>query len=202
MKHVMWKGELQGKISLDTIKNKTGLYGLGPAEYLRGELLVVDGKTYLSQVLSDSSMLVKKNDQAKAPFFVYGRVNHWTTEPLSKSIKTISDLEHILDEKAKSLSQPFIFKLKGTVDKATIHIQNLPKGSKVSSPKEAHAGQTNYELTQEHVEIIGFYSTKHQGVFTHHDTHLHTHLITTDQSKMGHLDTVSFGDDMVLFLPK
>lgn len=40
MKNVMWKGELGGIISLDTIKNKEGLYGLGPVSYLTGELLI------------------------------------------------------------------------------------------------------------------------------------------------------------------
>jgi len=40
MKNVMWKGELGGTISLDTIKDKNGLYGLGPVEYLTGENLM------------------------------------------------------------------------------------------------------------------------------------------------------------------
>ena len=37
MKDVMWKGQLYGNISLDTIANKANLYGLGPVEYLAGE---------------------------------------------------------------------------------------------------------------------------------------------------------------------
>jgi acetolactate decarboxylase len=39
MKNVMWKGQLFGTIDLDTIFNKQHLYGLGPVEYLTGELL-------------------------------------------------------------------------------------------------------------------------------------------------------------------
>ncbi len=34
MKNVMWKGQLQGTISLDTIAPKEHLCGLGPVEYL------------------------------------------------------------------------------------------------------------------------------------------------------------------------
>jgi acetolactate decarboxylase len=34
MKNVMWKGQLQGVINLDTIQNKNHLYGFGPQEYL------------------------------------------------------------------------------------------------------------------------------------------------------------------------
>ena len=50
MKNVMWKGELSGTIQLDTLSNKKGLYGFGPMEYLRGELLILDGITYKSGV--------------------------------------------------------------------------------------------------------------------------------------------------------
>src|SRR5690606_38154032 len=83
---------------------------------------------------------------------------------------------------------PFMFKLAGTVEEATIHIVNLPKGSTVSSPAEAHQGQVNYKLNNEESEIMGFFSTQHKTIFTHHDTFLHMHLITKDRKKMGHLD--------------
>ncbi len=91
--------------------------------------------------------------------------------------------------------------MQGTISNALIHIQNLPKGAKVSSPEEAHQGQVNYELKDEEVEIIGFFSTKHQGIFTHHDSFLHMHLITKDKSKMGHLDELEISE-MTLYLPK
>ena len=201
MKNVMWKGELQGKVLLDTLNNKKGLYGLGPAEYLRGELLVVDGKSFISTVLTDSTMNVEKKYNVKAPFFVYGNVTDWTKQNLPEYVKNMSDLEDVLNNKAENLTKPFIFKLKGKVKSADIHIQNLPKGSKVSSPKEAHAGQINYKLENEAVELIGFYSTDHKGVFTHHDTNMHIHLITANRDKMGHLDAVEI-EEMQLFLPK
>lgn len=201
MKDVMWKGELGGKVLLDTL-NKKGLYGLGPVEYLKGELLIVDGKAYTSRVLSDSTMKVEETFQVKAPFFVYGNVLDWSRETLPKSIKTLKDMEAYINSKAQEVTMPFVFKLKGTIEHADIHIQNLPSGTKVSSPKEAHVGQTNYMLTNEMVDVIGFYSRDHKGVFTHHDTNMHLHLITEDRQKMGHLDSVVFKDRMQLYLPK
>jgi acetolactate decarboxylase len=50
------------------------------------------------------------------------------------------------------------------------------------------------------VEIIGFFSTEHKGVFTHHDSFLHMHLITKDKEKMGHLDAATF-DRINVHLP-
>ena len=201
MKNVMWKGELGNSINLDTVSNKKGLYGLGPESYLTGELLINDGNSYVSKVTSDSTMIVEKRYDVSAPFFVYANINQWKEVELPLSIKTIQELEKFIDDKTTDFKRPFTFKLIGEVSRAIIHIQNLPKGTKVSSPDEAHLGQTNYKLNNEESEIIGFFSTKHKGVFTHHDSFLHMHLITADETKMGHLDELEI-KEMKLYLPK
>ena len=203
MKDVMWKGELAGKIKLDTIKNKKGLYGIGPEEFLTGELLIVDGKSFISKVETDSTMNVEETYKLKAPFFVYATQNKWDTKKLPDSIRTIKNLEQYIELYSKDITNPFVFKLAGLVSNATIHIQNLPEGSTVSSPEEAHKGQVKYALEETDVEIVGFFSKKHKGIFTHHDTFLHMHLITSDRKKMGHLDSVIFKKNEVkLYLPK
>ena len=202
MKNVMWKGQLYGNIKLDTITNKTNLYGLGPVEYLSGEILIIEGNSYKSTVTSDTTMIVEETYDIKAPFFGYANISKWTEQMLPDSIQTIQQLETYLDKVTKNSPRPFMFKLTGTVEQATIHIVNLPKGSKVSSPDEAHNGQKKYDLENEQAEIIGFFSTEHKAIFTHHDTYLHMHLITTDRQKMGHLDEVLFKKGtMKLYLP-
>ncbi|GAA3511845.1 hypothetical protein GCM10022393_26940 [Aquimarina addita] len=201
MKNVMWEGELDGNINLDTISNKKGLYGLGPESYLTGELLIDNGQSYVSKVTSDSTMIVKKTFDVSAPFLVYTNVTEWNEIELASNIKSIKDIEKLVNEKTTDFKRPFAFKLTGRISKAIIHIQNLPKGTKVSSPKEAHQGQTNYKLKNEEATIIGFFSTEHKGVFIHHDSNVHLHLITKDKSKMGHLDELEI-ENMKLYLPK
>lgn len=200
MKNVMWNGALGASINLDTISNRNGLYGLGPESYLTGELLINDGKSYVSRVVSDSTMSIEKTYDVSAPFLVYANAIEWKVIELGSEIKSIKDIEKLVDEKTTAYKRPFVFKLKGKVSKAIIHIQNLPKGTKVSSPAEAHQGQINYLLKNEDVEIIGFFSTAHKGIFTHHDSNIHLHLITKDENKMGHLDEVEI-ENMVLYLP-
>jgi len=202
MKNVMWKGELAGIIRLEDIANKEGLYGLGPLSYLQGELLINDGRAYVSRVLTDTTMVVEATFAADAPFLVYGNVTEWQELELPATITDAKALESHLDTLTQSYKRPLVFKLKGEVTAAEIHIQNLPEGTKVSSPAEAHQGQTNYTLGREQVEIIGFYSTEHQGIFTHHDSHIHLHLITQDATQMGHLDAVELNPEkMRLYLP-
>ena len=201
MKNVIRNGELEEKILLDTISDKKGLYGLGPERYLTGELLLIDGISYVSKVTSDSTMQVKETFNTSAPFFVYANVQSWQTVQLPEEITNLKSLEAFIDKETANSKRPFAFKLSGTAKTATIHVQNLPPGTSVSSPQEAHQGQVNYHLKDEAVDLVGFFSTKHQTIFTHHDSFMHIHLITQDRTKMGHLDNVYF-EKMTLYLPR
>lgn len=191
MRNVMWKGKLEGNIYLDTISNKSNFVGLGPLEYLGGEIIVIDGKSYKSIVMSDSRMEVVETFNIKAPFFAHANISNWSEELLDVDIQAIQQLESFLDNKMSGLSQPFMFKLAGFVKKATIHVVNLPVGTKVSSPNDAHKGQVKYQMENQQAEIVGFFSKEHKGIFTHHDTYLHMHLMTKDKQMMGHLDELS-----------
>lgn len=203
MRNVMRKGQLFGTIALDTIANKKHLYGLGPVEFLTGELLIVDGKAYQSTVVSTKTMKVEEIFSVKAPFFVYANINTWQEQTLPDSVKSLVELEHYLEKLTENITQPFTFRIIGNIKTANIHIVNLPAGTKVNSPEDAHQGQTNYQIADKEVEIIGFFSKQHQAIFTHHDTFIHTHLITKDKSMMGHLETVSFeAKKMKVYLSK
>lgn len=202
MKDVMWKGELKGKIFLDTITDKQHLYGIGPVEYLSGEILIIDGKSYVSTVISKTAMRVEESFNLKAPFFGYAQIPAWQEIVLPPSIQTIQELEVYLDQRTKQALRPFLFKLSGIAEEASIHIFNLPKGATVRSPKDAHQGNVNYTITNQSVDIIGFFSTEHKTIFTHHDTFLHLHLITSDRQIMGHLDQIKLKSGSVtLYLP-
>ena len=55
----------------------------------------------------------------------------------------------------------------------------------------------------ETAEFSGFFSTEHQGVFTHHDSFVHIHLITPDKKRMGHVDYFRIKKGTAkLFLPE
>ncbi len=200
MRNVMMKGQLYGTISLDTIANKTHLYGLGPIEYLTGEILILDGRAYKSTIKNDSTMLVEESFDLKAPFFVYANVDNWNDQVLPDSIETIPQLEQYLNKIFIGKHSPVAFRIEGTVKSASIHVVNLPAGSKVQSPQDAHVGQVGFKIENENVTIVGFFSLKHKSIFTHHDSYLHMHLITSDKMKMGHLDKLQLKPGSFLWL--
>jgi acetolactate decarboxylase len=204
MSNVMRKGQLDSTIYLDTIQNKTHLYGLGPKEFLKGELLIVDGKSYISSVNEDGTIKMEESFNVSAPFLVYTNTQNWKEYTLPKSIKTVKQLEEFIDAKTKKNKRPFAFKLEGMFTKVNFHIQNLPEGTVIKSPKDAHTGQGKYERTHVNGQIIGFFSTEHQTVFTHHDTFIHIHYINKEKTEMGHIDDLVLdGKSKVkLFLPR
>ena len=202
MRNVMWKGELHGTIDLDSLQHAENLYGLGPVEFLAGEILILNGKSFVSRVLTDSTMTVNETFHVKAPFFVHAQVPQWESITLPDSVTELKSLERFVDTVMTNTKRPFAFRLTGKISEATIHIVNLPPGSTVSSPDEAHQGQVNYKLIDDDVEILGFFSRRHKGIFTHHDTNMHLHLITRDNSMMGHVDKLEFNrSTMQLWLP-
>lgn len=203
MKNAMHKGEIAGIINIDTITNKQHLYGLGPIEFLTGEIMLINGKGYTSMVVNDTTMKVTETFAMKAPFFGYANIDSWTEKNIHDSIITLHQLETFLDHTTKDYPQPYFFKLTATVDSASVHIVNLPKGTKVSTPEEAHQGQRNFTIKNKSVELLGFFSTEHKAIFTHHDTFVHIHLMTDDRQQMGHLEQLNIKKGTAkLYLPK
>jgi acetolactate decarboxylase len=201
MRNVMQKGELNGTIALDTILNKEHLYGIGPLENLKGEILINDGEAFISKVYSDGKTVVTNTFDVKAPFFVYANVSSWKEMSVPDSIVSLKQLEGYLDAVTKYNTRPFCFRVKA-ITTADIHIVNLPSNRAVTSPKDAHINQKEINIQSTPSELIGFFSTEHAGVFTHHDSYVHVHLITSDKTKMGHCDAAVFKKGtMKLFLP-
>lgn len=88
MKDVMWGGRLSAQFDSDTLAGKGHLYGLGPMEFLAGEILILDGKAYKAQVLGDTSIKVTETSRVRAPFFGYANIGKWGAFPLPDSVAT------------------------------------------------------------------------------------------------------------------
>lgn len=191
MRNTMFNGQLAGLIQLDSIA-KPGTYGIGPLEYLRGELLLWDGHAYRSTAQGDSTMMVEVRPDCKAPFFVHQVVEEWTEIALPDSVVDLRTLDAFLTARFASIAKAFAFKLQGKVTEVHAHIVNVTPGTVINGPDDAHRENKNYRLTDRKMDLLGFFSTKHKAVFTHHDTNIHVHAITTERGWMGHVEALSF----------
>ena len=196
MRDVMWKGDLKGKIATDSLNYKEA-YGLGPIEFLKGEIVVFEGLTFVSKVIDSVSHQVTKIPSVRAPFFVYSTNSDLKVVEFNRENFTLKELEEYINSVYKDYDQPILIRIDGLFDNIKVHSVNLTKGKKVSSPDEAHQGLTQYELNGVSGSLIGFFSRNHKAIFTHHDSFFHSHFISDDRQVLGHIDELNFNASKV-----
>ena len=197
MRDVMWKGDLKGKIATDSLNNKK-TYGIGPIEFLKGEIVVFEGQTFVSKVIDSVSHQTIKIPSVRAPFFVYSTNSDLKVIEFNRENFTLKELEEYINSVYKDYDQPLLLRIDGLFDNIKLHSVNLPEGKKVSSPDEAHQGLTQYDFKNISGSLIGFFSRNHKAVFTHHDSFFHAHFISDDRKVLGHIDETDFNSSKVI----
>lgn len=138
-------------------------------------------------------------NSTKAPFFVYSKESNLNTISLAPSELSLQSTEELIDSLYSDYDKPLLVRIDGVFKDITVHSVNLPKGSTVASPDEAHEGLTKYHYKNLSGSVIAFFSRKHKAIFTHHDNFLHAHFISDDRSVMGHVDSVLFDSGKTTF---
>lgn len=191
LRATMWEGQLSGLVAMDSLA-VPGMFGLGPLEHLRGEITTIDGRSFISHMESDS-VIVEEISGVSAPFFVHQQVGEWEEVSLGEDVTDLPSLDAFLSKRYVDRQEPFFFRSHGKVHEATAHIMDVPAGSIINGPADAHASQKRFTVKDAEVELIGVFSTKHHTVFTHHDSNIHVHLITADRNLMGHFGSLAGG---------
>jgi alpha-acetolactate decarboxylase len=197
-------GNLEATISIDTLSQKKHLYALGAMADLKGEIQIFDSKPSNSVVV-DSRLQINDSYAVKAALLVYAQVEQWEAFTM-ENISTKEELENRIFETAKSngvpVDAPFPFLLEGEVATMDWHVIQWKEGDTIHNHNKHKEAGLNGALKNRDVEIIGFYSTKHKAVFTHHSTNMHMHFKTDDDTMAGHVDDLVLDKKFILKLPR
>ena len=197
-------GNIHPVISLDSLSKMEHLYALGAVDNLKGEIQIFDGQPSNSFV-HGSSLQIIDSYNIKASLLVYAEVKKWDSFVI-ENCKTKSDLEKQISEIATNngidMEKPFPFLLEGTIASLDWHVINWKDGDSIHNHKKHKESGLNGNLKNKQVQIIGFYSTKHKAVFTHHTTNMHMHFKTEDNTIAGHIDDLLLNQKVTLKLPK
>jgi acetolactate decarboxylase len=200
---VVRDGDLTGRVDLSGLANRPNLFALGPLEGLKGEVTVWDGKAWLARWHA-GTVVTTQEFKGKACFLVYTQVPKWTERILSARLDKPEDLEaNILAQAQKAnipTDRPFPFVLRGMAQKVKLHVVNKTDNAP-HNLEEHDKVKMLVVLEGREVDVIGFYSEKHAGVFTHHDSYVHMHVLTADRKVSGHVDQLAPGSKMRLCLP-
>ena len=203
MRNVMQKGDLSAHFDLATLKGMAGLYALGPVAGLQGEVVVLDGQPAVT-TLVDGKPAVSAG-WPKACFLVYAQVRQWDTQPVPPEVRSLGELEPFVLAAAKraglDVGRPFPFLLTGAPASVKYHV--VWKTDGLPHTRELHQkAKVPFEVQDREVRMLGFWSDRHQGVFTHHDSTIHVHVRTADGRDAGHVDAATFTTPMTLHLPR
>jgi acetolactate decarboxylase len=198
-------GNITGTISLNTLEDMENVYALGALAELQGEIQIFNGEVLNSSV-NDSTVVLSSSLNNNASLLVYTGVNNWEEVEIPSQIITKDEVEKFVFDTAKekgiTIEKPFPFLLSGTAQSLSWHVINWDITDKEHTHQKHQMSGLNGTLTDTAVEILGFYSDKHKGVFTHHTTNMHLHFKTQNNKLAGHVDDIILGDKMILKLPK
>lgn len=204
MRRVMREGDLSASIDLRELASVPHLYAIGPLEGLRGEVTIWDGTPSIARV-RDGAVETLSSFAFKASFLVYAEVPAWHEVPVPAEVVDARQLEAFVAQAASrngvDPKQAFPFGLRASATRAAFHVVDKADDSP-HTPEKHESVKVPFGIADTPVRLIGFYSDHHQGVFTHHDSNIHVHVITQDGRQSGHLESLELGPGAVLLLPK
>ena len=202
--HTVLAGDLGARISLERLAGLAHLYAVGPAAGLRGEITVVDGRAYVSRV-ENGRIVVDRSFRHEAPFLVWAQVARWREVDIPDTVVDGRDLEAFVMERARgpgmTVDAPFAFLVSGLAAGVSLHV--LHRHDDRPHSRERHEEiKVPFAIERGAVDVVGFCSERHAGIFVPAGRRTHMHVCTRDGRVAGHVDDLRLGRDMTLRLPR
>lgn len=215
-KNIFSTGKAEQTVSVADMAAGADSYGIGAVAGLDGEITVFKGKPYVTKVRGDGFTLDHGHDHG-AVFAVWIRQSNWREEPVPAETRSYLDLQRLIRTRAAAagidVSKPFPFRLVGTPTEVKWHI-NVDRTEGKAITRELFAkSKANYVAKGQPMDIIGFYSESHPGVFISAYAPaikpdsgvmnaIHIHLVSRDGKAAGHIDDLTLAPGMKLLLPR
>ena len=215
-KNMFETGKAEGVLNLKFFQGKDNVYAVGPAALLDGEITMLNSKSYVAKVRGND-YYVDNALNHDALFLVWTQVPRWKDIPVPESVNTYVQLQNFVKDQAAALgmdiSKPIPFRFSGTPIEIVWHI-NCDKTDNKPITRELFAkSKAIYTMKNEPVDIIGFYSERHNGIFISQyapaikpgsgdKNAVHMHLVSRTTKATGHIDDITFGKGMILRLPE
>src|SRR5215813_8995325 len=179
-------GDVSGKVSLRALARLPHVYALGPRAGVSGEITVFDGKPCVARVV-EGCVSVAGDYGHDACFLVYDQVATWHQTTPSGPIDGEEALQDAL--------------LRAPAARVTFHVLDKRDGAP-HTPELHERAKVRFKIDDGPVEILGFYSTRHRGIFTPKDSDLHMHVRTPDGRLSGHVERLAVGPGAVVAVPR
>lgn len=183
--------------------------GVGALSESRGEVTIVDGTMWLAYPDGKGGARVESVQQSDehAMLLVTASNKQWRRVPLEEDIDDANldaKLEAIAVAQGIDVNTAFPLRIEGPIANVKWHVLD---GSKASGqPMRSHEDHMRMAVTgtvaQTEGTLVGFFSKKHHGVFTHMGSNSHLHVVLAKEGISGHVDGITLKKGAVLLLPQ
>jgi acetolactate decarboxylase len=201
-RHVL-AGDLTPRARLQALADVPHLYALGPLAGLQGEVTVIDGAPLVT-TRPGGTMRVEQSFDHRACFLVHAEVPRWQWIDQETELEAWADLAPLVRRAAADAgldaADPVPFRMMGRAATGTVHVLDR-RDDRLHSPERHETIKVRFPLSADDVEVIGFYSDQHHGVFVPKDSPLHAHLAARNRAFAGHVDALRLDAGWRLGLP-
>ncbi|MDO8906949.1 MAG: acetolactate decarboxylase [Pseudohongiella sp.] len=213
---IVGENNIDGLVQIASMSGQYGAYGLGAYQGLDGEITVFEGQPYVTQIRNGDIILTHQTD-GSAIFAAWTTNTEWQDEPVPARVNSYVELQYFIKERAEAsgidtAATAFPFLITGSPKELQWHINTDRTDGRAVTRESFQASKDSFVLRDEAVNIVGFYSESHHGVFIGNYAPamgdsvelnaMHMHLVSQDGALAGHIDDLTFTDGMVLRLPQ
>ncbi len=190
MKHT---GDASGKVALLSIPRLGGIYGVGALADLRGEILVWNGKAFVTPGESETGSTRPAIPEDQATLLATAQVKEWIEVPIPDDM-TQQEFERFIIDSANAThidtDRPFPFIVRGEVTDYTWHVitGKAKRHGGGAKHKQGHANNRTFSGHKAEGKLVGFYSAeKLEGVISHPGERFHVHYADNHFRTSGQL---------------
>jgi hypothetical protein len=202
------EGDVSEKVKLARVVERPHAYAVGALTSLAGEVTIVDGKVWLAypgRPGQKGRVERSAGSNAGAALLVATHVSRWRPVMLERAAGP-NELDATVERLARRVGltgdHPFPFVIEGDLRELEWHVVDGSKGTGASGSHEEHMKlMDKASAKRARGTLVGFFSKRHHGVFTHMGSNTHVHVVLPELNASGHLDAVSLPKGTVIRFP-
>lgn len=207
LREALRNGDTRARVHVGDLA-KEGVFAVGAADGLAGEITIFDGRVWHSSVFGDQSVKTERSSamDLNATILFASKVERWKVIRIKRNVSS-SVFEEFLAQTARAsgldTKVPFAFIIEGELEDLEAHIVAGECPIRARMLKKAISSPP-YEIRHKRVEarLVGIYAENAERQITHAGSRTHLHvLLETDVAMTGHVESVAIREGCRLLLP-
>ncbi|HMI85317.1 MAG TPA: acetolactate decarboxylase [Polyangiaceae bacterium] len=207
LRALMHEGKTGPQVALSSVVPGPHAHAVGALSELRGEVTVLDDDIWLAYPNDDGTARVTKvrvsNEQAA--LLVTAQVGAWRRIPIAAEVRADrldEEIERLARANGVDVARPIPLLVEGEFADIGWHVVDGRKIAAAKTHEEHAAAAVRGSVGRATGTLVGFFSTHHQGVFTHMNKNTHFHVVLPKENVAAHVDGVTILPGATLLVPQ